>query len=334
MHPAVEQALDENENDQQIEIQPVGNDADPQNQEGEEQTREHFDVVFIEDENLYHNELYFLQIIGQGAFATVFRGHDARKRLVALKRIDLSQISDNATLETTLNEINLFKGLKHENIVECYDSYEEHTNGRNHLVLVLEYISGGDLEQWISMKTHPLMALIPEVEIWHIFKQIASAVEFIHSNRIIHRDLKPANVLIASRTLVKLTDFGLSRLTNHASGAKTVCGTPYYMAPERISETGYSFFSDIWSLGCILYEMAALKSPFFGEKDNITSLVEKVKHSDYPPIPEDCYSEQMSMLIDACMSPVPSDRPRASDVRMIAFEMYGRNSQQKTTARR
>ncbi|KAI1720293.1 protein kinase domain-containing protein [Ditylenchus destructor] len=269
------------------------------------------------------------QIIGQGAFATVYSDYDPQlKKRVALKFIDLSQINDKSTLDATMNEINLFKELKHENIVECYKSYQQPSPNGIQLVLVLELVDGWDLEKWILGKTHSLTSLIPEPEIWCIFRQIASAVSFIHQRRVIHRDLKPANVLIAKRSqVVKLTDFGLSRLANQASGAKTVCGTPYYMAPERISELGYSFMSDIWSLGCILYEMAALRSPFFGEKENITSLVEKIRTADYPPIPEDCYSSQLSMLSDACLNPDPAERPKACDVYDIACHISQKANQ-------
>ena len=97
---------------------------------------------------------------------------------------------------------------------------------------------------------------MPEHEIWSIFVQIAAAVKYIHSKRIIHRDLKPPNVLLNNKGFVKLADFGLSRLNLEAGGqAQTVCGTPYYMSPERIIEQPYTFASDIWSLGCILYEV-------------------------------------------------------------------------------
>jgi len=258
--------------------------------------------------------------IGEGAFADVYRGTDRTGQLVALKRINLSIISDKNILQTTKNEIELYKSLKHHNIVECFGSFEVPQG--NLLVLVLEYINGGDLEMWLQEKVRPLRSLVLESTIWSMFHQIAAGVNYIHSQKIIHRDLKPANVLLNNNGLVKLTDFGLSRLTQNNSGVKTVCGTPYYMAPERIAEDSYSFTSDIWSLGCILYEMAALRSPFFGEKDNVTSLIAKIKTADYPPLPEDCYSLQLTTLMDAMLNPTPSKRPSAKDIHRVALGMH------------
>lgn len=104
-------------------------------------------------------------------------------------------------------------------------------------------------------RTAPLWSLLPEHEIWSIFCQISAAIEHLHSKRIIHRDLKPANILITMQGCVKLSDFGLSCFQNSRSRLLTVCGTPYYMAPERISEEPYTSKSDMWSLGCILYEV-------------------------------------------------------------------------------
>ncbi|CAK5073682.1 unnamed protein product [Meloidogyne enterolobii] len=187
-------------------------------------------------------DFYSLFNIGSGAFAQVYKGYElvklmpAKYREVALKRINLAAITDPAIYKTTINEVRIFTNLNHQNIVKCFRSFEE----------ISRY----------SERAIAHSSLLPENEIWFLFGQIAGAVKYIHLKRIIHRDLKPPNVLLTGQGIVKLADFGLSRL-NLAVGcqAQTVCGTPYYMSPERIIEEPYTFASDIWSLGCILYEV-------------------------------------------------------------------------------
>ncbi|KAF7632758.1 Protein kinase domain-containing protein [Meloidogyne graminicola] len=272
-----------------------------------------------------------LENIGSGAFAQVYKGYEKlpsiaplhKYREVALKRINLAAITDPAIYKTTINEVKIFSSLDHKNIVKCYRSFEEISpfSQIRYLILVLEYINGGDLHLCIQDRAIKQFCFFHEYEIWYLFEQISSAVYYIHSKKIMHRDLKPPNILLNNNYFVKLADFGLSRLNLAIGGqAKTVCGTPYYMSPERINEEPYTFASDIWSLGCILYEMAALKSPFFGEKENLSSLIQKIRSANFPPI-ADRFSPQLEYLIESCMNPNMEERPTACEVFNAAQHM-------------
>lgn len=122
-----------------------------------------------------------------------------------------------------------------------------------------------------------------------------------------HRDIKSANILVGTNGACKLADFNVSKVVNGPNGLlRTQTGTPYYASPEVWSDKPYSFKSDIWSLGCVLYEMAALRPPF--KSSDIKGLFKKVTKAEYPPLPNR-YSKEFREIIHLMLQPLPEKRP-------------------------
>ncbi|CAF1203251.1 unnamed protein product [Adineta steineri] len=261
--------------------------------------------------------------LGHGHFSVVFSAKNRFDNVcVALKKVELSQMADAKAIEDCKREISLLQQLNHPNVIK----YISHFVEDNDLYIVLELASAGDLAQMIKhfIKHNKRMT---EKTIWKFFCQICSGLEHMHSKRIMHRDIKPANIFVSAEGIVRLGDLGLGRFFgSQTKSAHSMVGTPYYMSPERIQEhdLGYDFRSDIWSLGCILYEMAALRSPFYGENLNLLLLRKKIEALDYVPLPANIFSLELCHLVAKCLVLDPQQRPYIGEVNHIAQVMYAR----------
>ncbi len=147
------------------------------------------------------------------------------------------------------------------------------------------------------------------------FTQMALALKHCHDRKLLHRDLKSQNVFLTSKNYVKLGDFGIAKVLEHTSDkANTVVGTPYYLSPEIVQGQPYSFASDVWSLGVILYEMCALRPPFLAT--NLPALGLKIIKGTYPPIPSQ-YSRELRQLVTRLLSLNPIKRPTVNQILSI-----------------
>lgn len=209
-------------------------------------------------------------------------------------------------------EVNILRDLKHPNIVRYYDRIIDKKNTR--IYIIMEYCEGGDMGALIK-RCKKNKDFIAEDVIWKIFTQLILALHECHTRKegkILHRDLKPSNVFLDSDNNVKLGDFGLSKMLNiESTFAYSHVGTPYYMSPEQIDENRYNEKSDIWSLGCFLYELTTFNPPF--EATNHLSLALKIKSGKVDRI-NSRYSEELQRVIAWLLYVEPSTRPGIEDL--------------------
>uniref|UniRef100_A0AC35GVM1 Protein kinase domain-containing protein n=1 Tax=Panagrolaimus sp. PS1159 TaxID=55785 RepID=A0AC35GVM1_9BILA len=257
--------------------------------------------------------------IGKGAFATVFHAKDIqRRRNVALKQIEIANMDPKA-LELCKKEVELLRKANSVNIIKCYETFCE----KSYMYVSLEFADAGDLEKLIHNQQKN-GRLLSERTIWYYFHQICCGLGDLHEKRILHRDLKPANVFMNSKGIIKIGDLGLSRIFSAQTIFAQTCnvGTEYYMAPERNVNGGYNFKSDIWSLGCLLYELCTYRSPFNGETINVYALHKKISEAKIFPLPSDIYSDQIQFFINCCLSIKSSDRPTSEEAYQAAHRMF------------
>ncbi|GMF18970.1 unnamed protein product [Phytophthora fragariaefolia] len=257
-------------------------------------------------------DIEVIRTIGKGTHGTVVLAR--RKQdgaVVAVKRVRISQISENGRKQAD-NEVILLKSLYHVNIVRFYD----HFLADDELNIVMEYSDGGNLRQLVKLRAREKMGPFPEPVIMSWFAQLVLAVAYIHGKNVLHRDLKAQNVFLTHRNVVKLGDFGISKALAGDATANTACGTPESMSPEICRGEPYGKKSDIWSLGCILYEMIMLRRPF--EASTLPEIFAKICKGDYPPIVP-TFSRDLRLLVQLMLQQDASKRPSIEDICRFQF---------------
>ncbi|GAB1221997.1 hypothetical protein ENUP19_0088G0027 [Entamoeba nuttalli] len=239
--------------------------------------------------------------LGQGGYGQVYLGKDSSGRQVVVKKIAI----DTDNREKAMNEVKIMKKVNHNNVIHFIDSF---VNKKN-LIIVMEYARGGDLSRFIKKR---MGDLISEDLVWNIFLQITFGLRYLHSIRILHRDMKTQNVFLMADGTVKIGDFGIGRMLSEKEQiANTVIGTPYYLSPEICEGIPYDYKSDMWSLGCILYELCTLTRAFCGS--NVADVIRKILKVNPPKIPE-IYSSTIQMIVDNLLSKTASSRMSADDI--------------------
>lgn len=246
-----------------------------------------------------------VKTLGEGSFGKAYLVEcQSDKSLAVIKQIDITQMSEEEKKET-LDEAKIMENLTHPNIIRFREVYK---TKRGKLCIVMDYADGGDLQKFLKTTKKYLK----EDLILDWFTQICLAMKHVHDRKILHRDLKSQNIFLTKSQFVKLGDFGIARVLSHTKDiARTVVGTPYYLSPEIIENRPYSFSSDVWSLGVLLYEMCSLRPPF--DASSLHELASKILKGKYSAIPS-FYSENMSLLIETLLKVNPKDRPNINQI--------------------
>ena len=241
--------------------------------------------------------------IGEGSFGSVFKvRHRKTGDIYVLKKISTTGMSYEDRKDAK-QEFLIHKTLKCEYIVK----YESHFTDKGFICILLEYMDGGDVGQYLKNLGG---MLLDEIKVWDFFIQTCLGVQYLHARKILHRDLKTINLFLNKNGRLKIGDLGVAKEVK-GTHTQTIVGTPYYLSPELCEEKPYNNKSDIWSLGCILYELCTLRHPFDAKTQG--GLFLKIIKGDYEPIPEH-YSKALAEIIAKCLQKNCKDRPSIQQI--------------------
>ncbi len=253
------------------------------------------------------NDFQILSKLGEGTYSTVYKV----KRLIdnniyALKKVKLLNLSEKEK-SNALNEVRILASIKSPYVISYKEAFFDEKDST--LCIIMEYADNGDLyKKILSYKKKSIF--FEESEIWKIFIQLVKGLKSLHDLNILHRDLKSANVFLCKDNNIKLGDLNVSKVLKKGL-SYTQTGTPYYASPEVWKDLPYDNKSDIWSLGCVLYEIITLKPPFRSE--NMEGLYSKVIKGNFSKIP-DIFSNDIFSVVKSLIQISPECRPSCDQI--------------------
>lgn len=250
-----------------------------------------------------------IKVLGSGAFGTVIlskKGND----YYAIKKTNISKATQQER-QDAFNEIENLRSINNHHVVKVFHSFIK----EGCLYMVMEYINDGDLAKRIDQRRKN--GGFSEDEILYIFIQIVLAIKCVHEHNIIHRDLKPQNIFINRDNYVKIGDFNVSyKLANRREITREIAGTNCYLSPEMLSGQGCNTQTDIFSLGCVLFELCTLTKAF--RYNNPQDYINAMNRRQYHRIP-DKYSQNLRNLINRMLDPNPQTRITANQILQLDF---------------
>ena len=235
------------------------------------------------------NNFDIIEKLGEGSYSTVFKVHrKSDSQVYAMKKVKFNSLNQRDK-QNALNEIRFLASISHPNVVGYKEVFIDDTSSS--LCLVMEYAGKGDLLQMVNAHKKN-GTFFSEPEIWSIFVQSVKGLRALHQKNILHRDIKSANIFVNSDNTVQLGDLNVAKVVDGLAYTQT--GTPYYASPEVWRDSPYDSKSDIWSLGCVIYELCALE-PAFKSKD-MKELFSKVVKGKFSEIPSR-YSTDLAAVI-------------------------------------